>query len=177
MKYIAPSILSADFTKLGKEIQAVEAAGADWIHVDVMDGRFVPNLTMGPFIVAHCRRATDLPLDVHLMVERPESLLESFAKAGASHLTVHVETCPHLHRSVQLIRDEGARAGVALNPAPPVSTLEHVLADLLDGVVHLRDGGRRLLGDLLHGVGALGDPPDLGTHLVHRGGRGLHGLL
>jgi len=124
---IAPSILSSDFLHLEDEIRACQAAGADWIHVDVMDGRFVPNLTMGPFIVAHCRRATDLPLDVHLMVEKPESLLESFAKAGASHLTVHVETCPHLHRTLQEIRSLGCQAGVTLNPGTPAASIFPVL--------------------------------------------------
>ncbi|MBA4379807.1 MAG: ribulose-phosphate 3-epimerase [Anaerolinea sp.] len=127
-KYIlAPSILSADFTRLGDQIAECEAAGADWIHVDVMDGHFVPNLTMGPFIVEACRRATKLPLDVHLMVESPERLLEAFAKAGASHLTVHVETCPNLHSTLQEIRNLGCSAGVTLNPGTPVTAIEPVL--------------------------------------------------
>jgi len=127
-KYIlAPSILSADFLHLGEQIAACEAAGADWIHVDVMDGHFVPNLTMGPFIVEACRRATKLPLDVHLMVESPERLLEAFAKAGTSHLTVHVETCPNLHSTLQEIRDLGCAAGVTLNPGTPVTAIEPVL--------------------------------------------------
>jgi ribulose-phosphate 3-epimerase len=127
-KYIlAPSILSADFLHLGEQIAACEAAGADWIHVDVMDGHFVPNLTMGPFIVEACRRATELPLDVHLMVESPERLLEAFAKAGASHLTVHVETCPNLHRTLQEIKALGCAAGVTLNPDTPVEAIEPVL--------------------------------------------------
>lgn len=124
---IAPSILSADFTRLGEQIQAAQAAGADWIHIDAMDGRFVPNLTMGPFIVEACRRVTDLPIDVHLMVETPEPLLEPFARAGASTLTVHVETCPHLHRTLQTIRELGCQAGVVLNPGTPASLLEPVL--------------------------------------------------
>lgn len=127
-KYIlAPSILSADFLHLGEQIAACEAAGADWIHVDVMDGHFVPNLTMGPFIVEACRRATKLPLDVHLMVESPERLLEAFAKAGTSHLTVHVETCPNLHSTLQEIRALGCAAGVTLNPGTPVTAIEPVL--------------------------------------------------
>src|SRR5664280_1559441 len=109
---IAPSILSADFTRLGEQIAEAEAAGADWIHVDVMDGHFVPNLTMGPFIVAACRRVTNLPLDVHLMVEHPESLLEAFARAGASHLIVHVETCPQIAGTLRTIKSLGCRAGV-----------------------------------------------------------------
>jgi ribulose-phosphate 3-epimerase len=114
--WISTSILSADFTRLGEQIQAAERGGADWIHVDVMDGHFVPNLTMGPFIVEACRRATNLPLDVHLMVESPERLLKSFAQAGSSHLTVHVETCPNLHRTLQQIRELGCKPGVVLNP-------------------------------------------------------------
>lgn len=126
---IAPSILSADFTRLGEEIRTCETAGADWIHVDVMDGRFVPNITMGPFIVEACRRITGLPLDVHLMIEKPELHLEAFAKAGATGLTVHVETCPHLHRTLQYIKSLGCRAGVVLNPGTPVGALEAVLGE------------------------------------------------
>jgi ribulose-phosphate 3-epimerase len=130
---IAPSILAADMTRLGNEIAAAEAAGADWIHVDVMDGRFVPNITMGQFIVEACRRVTQLPLDVHLMIEKPEDHLETFAKAGASTLTVHVETCPHLHRTLGYIKSLGCKAGVVLNPGTPVGALEAVLeeADLV----------------------------------------------
>ncbi len=130
---LAPSILSADFTRLGAEIAACESAGADWLHIDVMDGHFVPNLTMGPFIVEHCKRASKLPLDVHLMIEKPEGLLESFAKAGASILTVHVETCPHLHRTLEFIKSLGCKAGVTLNPGTPIAALESVLhlADLV----------------------------------------------
>ena len=129
-KYIlSPSILSADFTRLGEEIAACEAAGADWIHVDVMDGHFVPNITMGPFIVEACRRVTKLPLDVHLMIEKPERYLEAFAKAGASGITVHVETCPHLHQTLQDIKSLGCRAGVVLNPGTPVGALEAVLSE------------------------------------------------
>lgn len=130
---IAPSILSADFLHLGEVLKACEAAGADWMHVDVMDGRFVPNLTMGPFIVETCRRGTDLPLDVHLMVEEPESLLEAFARAGASHLTVHVETCPNLPRTLERIKSLGCKAGVTLNPGTPAESIFPVLplADLV----------------------------------------------
>jgi len=133
-KYIlAPSILASDMTQLGNQIAAAESAGADWIHVDVMDGHFVPNITMGPFIVEACRRATKLPLDVHLMIERPEQMLDAFAKAGASGLTVHVETCPHLHRTLQYIKSLGCRAGVVLNPGTAVEAIEAVLgmADLV----------------------------------------------
>jgi ribulose-phosphate 3-epimerase len=130
---LAPSILSADFTRLGAEIAACEAAGADWLHIDVMDGHFVPNITMGPFIVEHCKRVSKLPLDVHLMIEKPEQMLEEFAKAGADHLIVHVETCPHLHRTLEHIKSLGCKAGVTLNPGTPVGALESVLhlADLV----------------------------------------------
>jgi len=130
---LAPSILSADFTRLGEQIAECEAAGADWLHIDVMDGHFVPNITMGPFIVEACRRVSKLPLDVHLMIEKPERHLEAFAKAGANHLTVHVETCPHLHRTLEFIKSLGCTAGVTLNPGTPVAALEAVLplADLV----------------------------------------------
>src|SRR5919106_440482 len=121
---IAPSILSADFTRLGEEIAACESAGADWLHIDVMDGHFVPNITMGPFIVKASRRATKLPLDVHLMIEKPERHLEAFAKAGASRLNVHVEACPHLYDTLQQIKALGCEAGIALNPDTPVRNIE-----------------------------------------------------
>jgi ribulose-phosphate 3-epimerase len=124
---IAPSILSADFLHLEDEIRACKSAGADWIHIDVMDGHFVPNLTMGPFIVEACRRATKLPLDVHLMIEQPGRLLEDFVRAGADHLTVHVETCPHLYRTLQHIQSLGCKAGVTLNPGTPVMDIEPAL--------------------------------------------------
>ena len=124
---IAPSILSADFARLADAVSAAEAGGADWIHVDVMDGHFVPNLTIGPPVVAAVRRVTTLPLDVHLMIEQPERLLEAFAGAGADVLTVHRETCPHLHRTVERIRELGMRAGVAINPATPIESLDEIL--------------------------------------------------
>jgi len=130
MPLIAPSILSADFTQLGNEIRAVEKAGADWIHVDVMDGHFVPNITMGPLVVEAVRRSTTLPVDVHLMIAHPDDYIESFAKAGADIITVQVETCPHLHRTIHLIKEKGAKAGAVLNPATPLSILEWMLADL-----------------------------------------------
>ncbi len=130
MKLIAPSILSADFSRLGEEIRTVEAAGADWIHIDVMDGHFVPNITMGPLVVEAVRRVTKLPLDVHLMIETPDRYIVDFARAGADLIAVQVETCVHLHRSVQLIREAGVRPGVALNPATPLATIEWVLADV-----------------------------------------------
>ncbi len=124
---IAPSILAADFAALGAAVQAAEAAGADYIHVDVMDGHFVPNITVGPPVVAALRRVTTLPLDVHLMIEQPERYLDDFAQAGASIITVHVETCPHLHRTLQSIRELGARPGVTLNPATSLETLREAL--------------------------------------------------
>ena len=133
-KYIlSPSILSADFARLGEEIATAESAGADWIHVDVMDGHFVPNITMGPFIVATCRRITKLPLDVHLMIEQPERYLEAFANAGASGLTVHVETCPDIVGTLKQIKSLGCRAGAVLNPETPVGAIQPAFmeADLI----------------------------------------------
>ena len=130
MAVVAPSILSADFARLAQQVELVKQAGAKMIHVDVMDGHFVPNLTLGPPVVKSLRAATDLLLDCHLMIEQPDRYTPAFVEAGAGIVTVHQEACPHLHRSVQLIRGEGARAGVALNPATPVSTLEHVLPEL-----------------------------------------------
>lgn len=127
---VAPSILSADFGRLAEEVKAVEAAGADWIHVDVMDGRFVPNITIGPVVVEAVRRATRLPLDVHLMIVEPERYIGDFAKAGATGLTVHVEACPHLHRTLQQIRQAGVKPAVVLNPATPVQAVEEVLGDV-----------------------------------------------
>ena len=124
---IAPSILSADFTRLGEQIAESEAGGADWIHVDVMDGHFVPNITIGPMIVEAARRATELPLDVHLMIENPDRYLSAFVAAGADWLTVHQEACPHLHRTAQKIRELGAHPGVAVNPATPVELLVDAL--------------------------------------------------
>jgi ribulose-phosphate 3-epimerase len=127
MKRIAPSILSADFSKLGDEIKAVEAAGADWIHADVMDGHFVPNITIGPLIVEAVKRVTALPIDVHLMIEKPDNYIRAFAEAGASYISVQVEACTHLNRTVQLIKNCDAHAGVVLNPSTPVKSLEWIL--------------------------------------------------
>ena len=124
---IAPSILSADFSRLGQEVAAAEAGGGDYIHVDVMDGHYVPNITVGPLVVRAVRQVTSLPLDVHLMIESPERYLADFADAGASGLTVHVETCPHLHRTLQQIKELGCWAGVTLNPSTPVGSLEEIL--------------------------------------------------
>jgi ribulose-phosphate 3-epimerase len=127
---IAPSILSADFGRLADEVRAVEAAGADWIHVDVMDGRFVPNITIGPLVVQAVRQATRLPVDVHLMIVEPERYVDEFRKAGADWISVHVEASPHLHRTLQQIRALGARAGVVLNPATSEEAIRHVIGDL-----------------------------------------------
>ncbi|MGM0897581.1 MAG: ribulose-phosphate 3-epimerase [Bacillota bacterium] len=127
---LAPSILAADFAKLGQEVLEVEKAGADWIHIDVMDGHFVPNITMGPIVVDALRPLTKLPLDVHLMIENPDRYIEDFAKAGADYITVHVEACPHLHRTIQLIRSFGVKPGVVLNPHTPIETIQHVLEDI-----------------------------------------------
>jgi ribulose-phosphate 3-epimerase len=133
---IAPSILSADFTRLGEEVAAVAAAGADWIHVDVMDGHFVPNLTMGPGTVEAVRRVTDLPIDAHLMIANPDAFIEKFAEAGATHISVHAESVVHLNRSLQLVRSCGAQAGIALGPAAPLSLLDWSL-DFADYILLL----------------------------------------
>jgi ribulose-phosphate 3-epimerase len=130
MKKIAPSILSADFSRLGDEIRAVEAAGADYIHIDVMDGHFVPNITIGPLIVEAARRVTTLPLDVHLMIENPDRYIPDFAAAGADIIVMHAEAVNHLHRTVQLIKSLGKKAGVSLNPATPLNVLDYVIGDL-----------------------------------------------
>lgn len=126
-RLIAPSILSADFARLGDEVRAIEAAGADWVHFDVMDGRFVPNITVGPMVLEAVRAVTKLPLDAHLMIVEPEKYVEGFAKAGADWITIHAEAATHLDRVLNQIRDAGARAGVSLNPATPLSTIEQVL--------------------------------------------------
>jgi len=130
MKKIAPSILSADFSRLGEELRAIELAGADYVHIDVMDGHFVPNITIGPLIVEAARRVTALPLDVHLMIENPDCYIPDFAAAGADIIVVHAEAVNHLHRTVQLIKSLGKKAGVSLNPATSLNCLEYVLDDL-----------------------------------------------
>lgn len=130
MTLIAPSILSADFGRLAEEIQVVEKAGADWIHVDVMDGHFVPNITIGPLVADAVRKATSLPVDVHLMIENPERYLGAFVDAGADRITVHQESCPHLHRTLQEIRRLGALPAVALNPSTPVESIRDVVSEL-----------------------------------------------
>ena len=130
MKKIAPSILSADFARLGDEVRAVAAAGADYIHVDVMDGHFVPNITIGPLVVEAVRKVTDLPLDVHLMIENPDLYIPEFAKAGSDIIVVHAEATNHLHRTVQLIKSFGKKAGVSLNPATSLHVLDYILEEL-----------------------------------------------
>ncbi|MDH3809967.1 MAG: ribulose-phosphate 3-epimerase [Desulfuromonadales bacterium] len=127
---MCPSLLSADFSRLGEDVQAVDRAGADYIHIDVMDGHFVPNITIGPLVVDALRKVTDKPLDVHLMIENPDLYIPAFAKAGAGIITVHQEAVPHLHRTVQLIKSLGKKAGVSLNPATPVETLDVILDEL-----------------------------------------------
>jgi ribulose-phosphate 3-epimerase len=152
MKIIAPSILSADFSALGKEIAAVEAAGADWIHIDVMDGHFVPNITMGPGVVKSLRKMTVLPFDVHLMIESPEQYIQPFAEAGSDRITVHMEALIHLHRTVSQIKELGLKAGVSLNPATPLSFVESILTDidlLLIMTVNPGFGGQQFIKTML----------------------------
>jgi len=154
-KKIAPSILSADFSRLGEEIRKVEDAGADWIHVDVMDGAFVPNITVGPFILEAIRKVTALPLDVHLMIERPEQYISEFADAGADIITVHFEACTHLHRTIQAIKEKGKKAGVSVNPATPLVSIKYVLGDidlLLIMSVNPGFGGQRFIPSALEKI-------------------------
>ena len=160
MGIIAPSILSADFTKLGEELISIEQAGADWIHIDVMDGRFVPNITYGPIIVDACKKASNLILDVHLMIEKPDLLIPEFAKAGADYISVHAEACTHLHRSLQHIKSFGKKAGVALNPATPLSSIKWVI-DQLDFVlimsVNPGFGGQKFISSSIEKIAKLSD--------------------
>lgn len=154
-KKIAPSILSADFSRLGEEIRKIEDAGADWIHVDVMDGAFVPNITVGPFILEAVRKVTALPLDVHLMIERPDQYISAFADAGADIITVHFEACAHLHRTIQAIKEKGKKAGVSLNPATPLVSIKYVLNDidlLLIMSVNPGFGGQRFIPSALEKI-------------------------
>jgi ribulose-phosphate 3-epimerase len=158
MVKIAPSILSADFAHLARDIQEVVEGGADYIHVDIMDGHFVPNITMGPMIVEAIRPVTELPLDVHLMIENPERYIEAFAKSGADIITVHVETCPHLHRTIQQIKALGVKAGVVLNPATPAEMVRPVI-DELDMVllmtVNPGFGGQSFIENVLHKIATI----------------------
>ena len=157
-KYIAPSILSADFSKLGDEIQSVEAAGADWIHVDVMDGHFVPNITIGPLVVEAARRVTSLPLDVHLMIENPDRYIKDFAKAGADLISVQVEACVHLNRTIQMIKELDRQAGVVLNPSTPLSSIEWIIEDvdfIMIMSVNPGFGGQKFIPNSLDRVRAL----------------------
>jgi ribulose-phosphate 3-epimerase len=155
---IAPSILAADFACLGEELARIERAGADWIHVDVMDGHFVPNITLGPLVVEAVKRATRLPLDVHLMIEKPERYIDDFVRAGAATLGVQVEACPHLHRSIGQIHEAGARACVVLNPATPASAVEVVLDDVeqvLVMTVNPGFGGQKFIESMLPKIALL----------------------
>jgi len=158
MKYIAPSILSADFSKLGDEIKSVEEAGADWIHVDVMDGHFVPNITIGPLVVEAARRVTSLPIDVHLMIENPDRYIKDFAKAGADLISVQAEACIHLNRAIQMIKESGLRAGAVLNPSTPLSSIEWIIEDvdfIMIMSVNPGFGGQDFIPNSLDKVGAL----------------------
>lgn len=178
MVYVAPSILSADFAKLGDEIKAVEHGGADWIHVDVMDGHFVPNITIGPLVVDAIRPVTKLPLDVHLMIEKPDRYIPDFVKAGADLISVHVEACTHLHRTLDLIKQSGIKAGVVLNPATPISLIEHVLDEHLDLVlimtVNPGFGGQAFIPGMLNKIRALREQANAkgltGLHIEVDGG-------
>jgi len=162
-KAISPSILSADFSRLGEEIRAVAAAGADYIHIAVMDGHFVPNITIGPLVVEAARRVTDVPLDVHLMIENADAYIDAFARAGSAILTVHAETGYHLQRTLRTIRDRGMKAGVSLNPATPLSAIECVLDDvdmILIMTVNPGFGGQQFIPAMLHKIRRLRDMLD-----------------
>jgi ribulose-phosphate 3-epimerase len=169
MVRIAPSVLSADFSRLGEEVRAAESAGADLIHIDVMDGCFVPNITVGPLVVKAIKKVSSLPLDVHLMIEEPDRYIEIFAESGADILTVHVEACMHLHRTIQKIRESNVRASVSLNPASPLSSLEFVLPEI-DMVVLMSVnpgfGGQKFIKGVLPKIRALKEMIVEGNHRV-----------
>lgn len=167
---IAPSVLAADFTRLGQQLAEAQKGGADWFHLDVMDGHFVPNISFGPPVIASIRRASSLPLDVHLMISEPDRHLESFRTAGADLITVHQETCPHLHRTLSRIRELGARPGVALNPATPASTLERVLpfVDLvLVMTVNPGFGGQKFIADMTSKIATV-------RAMIENSGKSIH---
>ena len=175
-KIIAPSILSADFSKLGHEIKAVENAGADWIHMDVMDGHFVPNITMGPMIARAAREITSLPIDAHLMIEAPDRYIPDFAKAGVNLICVHIEACIHANRTIQMIKESGCKAGIALNPSTPLSSIEWIL-EYVDLVlimsVNPGFGGQKFIGNTLDKIRALRniiDSRDMSTLIQIDGG-------
>lgn len=166
MKKIAPSILSADFVRLGEEIKAVEEAGADYIHIDVMDGHFVPNITVGPLIVQAARKVTALPLDVHLMISDPDRYIDAFSDAGADILTIHAEASIHLHRSIQYIKEKGVKAGISLNPATPIDLIEYLLHDInivLIMTVNPGFGGQKFIPEVVPKIKSM-------KKLIRRGG-------
>lgn len=166
MVKIAPSLLSADFSRLKEEVQEIEQAGADWLHLDVMDGHFVPNLTFGPLLVEAIRPHTELPFDVHLMIERPDTYINAFVKSGADYITVHQETCLHLHRTIYHIKEQGVKAGVAINPATPLSVIEPILPDvdlILLMTVNPGFGGQSFISNVLSKIA------DLRTIIDQRG--------
>lgn len=170
MVLIAPSILSANFARLAEDIQRVEQAGADWLHIDVMDGHFVPNLTIGPLVVRDIKKETGLLLDVHLMIEKPENLIPAFIAAGADLITVHAETCPHLHRTLTMIKEAGRQAGVSLNPSTPVAMVENVIGEVdlvLAMTVNPGFGGQKFIHSVLPKISAL-------RAMIARSGSGAH---
>lgn len=181
-KKIAPSILSADFSRLGEEIKAVEEAGADYIHVDVMDGHFVPNITIGPPVVAAIRKVTKLPLDVHLMISEPDRYICDFAKAGSDIITIHAEAAVHLHRTVNFIKEQGKKAGVSLNPSTPLSLLDHILEDVdlvLLMTVNPGFGGQKFIKTMLPKIAAMRkilDEKGLKAELMVDGGVSLDNI-
>ncbi|MBN2240992.1 MAG: ribulose-phosphate 3-epimerase [Dehalococcoidales bacterium] len=161
---IAPSILSSDFSKLGEQVALAAEAGADYIHVDVMDGHFVPNITIGPAVVKAIRPYTDIPFDVHLMIERPPDYIKQFAEAGADIITVHVEACPHIHRTIQAIKEAGVKAGASVNPGTPFDRLEDILPDLdlvLIMTVNPGFGGQKFIENMLNKISAMRETLDM----------------